>query len=169
MREKRIVTIEDAGREITFSIQQMPALKLEKWIYKAAIQLAKANGFEVAGESFKDAQNAIKKLKAGDSDGSGIQWIINTVGGLDFEKAEPLLDELFSCVKLIPDANNQTMEMALTPATIEGQIESPLTLMKLRVEVLKVNFSFFSKGATQTSQPATPQITIRRNTRTYPR
>lgn len=168
MREKRIVTIDDAGREITFSVQQMPALKLEKWIYKTAIQLAKANGAEIAGESITDAKAAIKKLEAGDKDGSGMGWIIQTVGGLDFDKVEPLLDELLSCVKVIPDANNSAVEMALTPATIEGQIESPLTLMKIRVETLKVNFSFFSTAVKSKAaeEKTHPKILIRKNTKT---
>lgn len=163
MRERRTVNINDGGREISFLIEQMPALKLEKWIYRAAIQLAKAGGMSVAGESIKDAQNAIKRMKAGDE--GGIAWIVNAIGGLDFEKAEPLVDELFSCAKIVTATGT---EMPLTPATIEGQIESPLTLMKLRAEVLKVNFSFFHTAG-KSESPQAETTTIQRNTRTFRR
>lgn len=166
MREKRTVHINDGGRDIAFLIEQMPALKLEKWIYRAAIQIAKAGGASIAGESIKDAQTAIKKLKAGDGDGSGVAWIVNAIGGLDFDNAEPLLDELLTCAKIITETG---AEMPLSNMTIEGQIESPLTLMKLRTEILKINFSFFHAAAkSEPRKPAEINLT-RTNIKTYPR
>lgn len=165
MREKRYITIKDGENDLLFSVEQMPALKLEKWIYRAVILLAKANGAEIAGESMKDARAAVAKLKSGDADGSGVAWIVNTIGGLDFDKAEPLMDEMMGCVKLLPDANNRAVEMPMSATTIEGHISSPLTLMKVRLEALKANFSFFSiAGKPET--PAEPTVTFRRKAKT---
>lgn len=164
MREKRTVTIREGSRELVFTIRPMSAWKLEKWMYRAAIQIAKANGMELAGESIEDAQNAMKGLQAGDE--GGIKWLANTIGGLDFEKAEPLIDELLSCAKFVPDTTNPGVEMDLTTQTIEGNIDSPVTLMKLRMECLKANFGFFATAATQAAEEPEPKITFRKTTKT---
>lgn len=161
MREKRTVTIKEGSRELTFAIKPMSAWKLEKWMYRAAIQVARANGMDVVGDSIEDAQNAMKGLQAGEE--SGIKWIASTIGGLDFEKAEPLLDELMECARLVTGTG---VEMELTSQTIDGQIDSPITLMKLRLECLKANFGFFGTAAVPAAEEPEPQITFRKTTKT---
>lgn len=168
MREKIIVHIEDGERTLAFSIQQMSAWKLEKWMYKAFILLARAGGSEIDGFSIAEAQDAIKKVqRSTKGDASALETVMRIVGGLDFEDAEPLLDSLFECVRLIPDESTG-IELKLDRPVIEGNIESPLTLMKLRVEVLKLNFGFFQKGKKHQKEEA-PAIMFKKPTRTFRR
>lgn len=175
MRKQETINITEGDRVITFEITQMPALKLEKWIYRAAILIARATGASVAGDSIKEARAAMKKIqeaakekdkeKAKEKEDEGIRWITSVIGGLDFVEAEPLLDELLGCVKLLPSGAGSRITQDMTPQTIEGNIESPLTLMMLRKEALRVNLSFFGLAKPSDSSRK-PSITFRKNTRT---
>lgn len=178
MRKQQTVNITEGDRVLTFEITQMPALKLEKWIYRAAILIARATGATVAGDSIREARAAVKKIQdaakekdreeAKKKEDEGLRWIVSVIGGLDFETAEPLLDELLEGVKLLPEGAGSRMSMDMTPQTIEGQIESPLTLMMLRKEALRVNLSFFGLGKASTSD-GKPSITFRKSTKTSAR
>lgn len=169
MREEITVTLQDGERNLTFRIRQMSAWKLERWIFRAVIQIARASGESVSDLSIEDAQTALKKLAKGRDADSGAQKIVNIIGGLDYEEAEPLLDELLGCCKLIPDPSNPLMTMDMTEQTAEGQIESPLTLIRLRVEAAKLNLSFFGDALKSPKGKGAPPITIAKPTRTYRR
>ena len=166
MRKEVTVTLQDGERNLTFRIRQMSAWKLERWMFRAAIQISKASGDSVAGLSVEDAQKALKKLTKNQSADSGAQKIVNIIGGLDYGEAEPLLDELLACCKLIPDPSHPMMEMDITEQTAEGQIENPLTLIRLRVEAAKLNFSFFGGALKPRKESAEPVVTIPKATRT---
>lgn len=165
MRKESIITLQDGDRVLTFAVKQMSAWDLERWIYRAAVQVARANGEDIAAKSIADAQRAVQSLSHDKGSAEGAAWIVKTIGGLDYEAAMPLLDELLNCCQLIPDASNPTMRLSLTKATVDGNISSPFTLTRLRVEAAKLNFSFFGAGPT-TATAEEPAITIRKNTRT---
>ena len=65
--------------------------------------------------------------------------IIRALASVPHMEAKALLDELLTCVYKI-DGNN---ERQFSYDDADGYISNPMTLIRLRVESLKVNFSFF--------------------------
>ena len=167
MRKKITVNIEDGERQLTFSITQMPALKLERFINKAAILLARAAGKNF-GETKFPPLNALADVfkKKEEEEGTGVEKLVTLLGGLDYDEVEPLYNELLSCCKLIPDTSTPGVTLDLNDSVIEGNIESPLTLYKLRIEAAKLNFSFFKTALSSHEKGAKAQITFPKRTKT---
>ena len=56
MRKETVVTIEDRGNPLTFTIREMPATQLERWIIRAMLLLAGSEGLEgISGTSVENA------------------------------------------------------------------------------------------------------------------
>ncbi|MDR2077038.1 MAG: hypothetical protein LBP61_08960 [Desulfovibrio sp.] len=125
-RKEIIVTIQDRDRELTFKIREMPATRLESWIIRALLLIAGSGKSVPDGTDIRAAGSflAEKGLAA--------------LGGIDFDKARPLLDELLSCCSLLIDK----LEKRLTPEIVDDHIEDVSTLFKLRLEVIKLNLGF---------------------------
>lgn len=129
-RKEKIVTITDEGRDRnkSFQLREMGALKAEKWGLKVLSAAARAG------------------VDIGDVPAGNMQALV--VIGLQaafkapFADVEPLLDELFECVKIIRDPRYPDMVMSL----IEDDIEEVATRLKLRWEVLQLHVGF-SQGA----------------------
>jgi hypothetical protein len=62
---------------------------------------------------------------------------IKAFGSIPWELAEPLLDEMMSCVRFIPPAKN-VEPMALLP----DMIEEVTTLLSIRKELLELHLGF---------------------------
>lgn len=139
-RKSITVTLEDRGNPLTFVITQMSASKLESWIIRAMLLLV-GTGAEVPGGA--DLQQAAAYIKT-----KGLA----ALGGLDYAKVQPLLDELLTCCQRRLDGGNL---QEMTAATVDGVIEDVTTLFKLRMEALKVNIDFFPAAALATSPPST--------------
>ncbi|WP_308772419.1 phage tail assembly chaperone [uncultured Bilophila sp.] len=137
MRKETAVTIEDRGNPLTFTIREMPATQLERWIIRAMLLLAGSEGLE--GISGTSIENAGKYLSE-----HGLKALAN----VEYEKAQPLLDELLACCA----RTDAGVEQRCTPDTVDGYIEDVRTLFKLRVEAAKLNFGFF--GASPSGSPA---------------
>lgn len=120
------ITIEDRGNPLHFVIEEMPATKLESWIIRALLLVAGA-GMEVPDGSDLRKAGAFLADKG-----------IGALGSLDFEKARPLLDELLGCCFRKIDK----VKERCTPDTVDGYIEDVQTLLKLRVEAIKLNLGF---------------------------
>lgn len=168
MRKEEIIELQDGDRTITFSVKQMSALKLERWMNRALILLAKASG-QGKGKLF--TMNQLKSFMGeskSKSKDDAAQKIISLIGGLNYEEVEPLWNELLECCQIITDPTKPSMRMALTPSTIEGNIESPITLYKLRIEAAKVNFSFF-QGMNSPTTTSPDAITFPKATKTLRR
>ena len=129
MRNHKLIVIDKEGRDKgkTFKITEMPAMKAEKWATRALLALLHS-GIEVPD----DAANA------------GLAGIaamgIAAFAGLKWQDADPLLEEMMTCVQIIPDASNPMvvrpiMEMA-------DDIEEVSTLFFLRKEVLELHLGF---------------------------
>ncbi len=59
-----------------------------------------------------------------------------------FDEAMVLLNELLKCAyRIIDGKNSEQVDIDLCT----GYITSPMTLLKLRMEIAKFNFSFFSE------------------------
>ena len=126
MRKEIEVTIEegrDAGKK--FKITEMPAFQMDRWATRALIALGKS---QKGGIAALGAMN--------------VQDIISAFTELEFEKAEPLLQELLECCAFIKDGTSVQMKKEF----VDGVVEDWTTLFRLRVESLKLNLGFFEQG-----------------------
>ena len=136
MRKETVVTIEDRCNPLTFTSREMPATQLERWIIRAMLLLAGSEGLEGLSGG---VENAGKYLSE-----HGLKALAN----VEYEKAQPLLDELLACCA----RTDAGIEQRCTPDSVDGYIEDVRTLFKLRVESAKLNFGFF--GASPSASPA---------------
>lgn len=127
-RKTLTITIDTAGRDKgkVFVLTEMPASQAERWALRALSALA-SSGVEVP-DDLRDAGFAgIARL--------GIQ----AFGNLPWEKAEPLLDEMFRCVQVQPSPK-------VVRDLIEDDIEEIATRLKLRMELFKLHADFLQAG-----------------------
>ncbi len=120
----RTIELKDGKTLRKFYISRMGAYQAESWLIRAAL---------VCGRDPGD----LGKIFTGDK-----VSLVQALLRINYTEAQPLLDELLACVKLV---NGEGM-LQLGPDTA-GVIESPITLMRLRIEALKENFSFFIDGS----------------------
>lgn len=110
-------------RFLEVRITTMSAYKAEQWLYRAILAL---------GKGFDGSLNDIRKNH---------EVLLSAIASLDYQVAKPLLDELLACCEVIN--GNQTIRLSESTC---GIIQSPITLMKLRLESAKRNFAFFQDG-----------------------
>lgn len=133
-RKVEYLTIEKEGRDQgkTFVITEMPALKAEKWATRAFLALA-ASGLDLP----TDANAGM----------AGIAAIgLDAFRMLDFEKAEPLMDEMMECVRFQPSAQAPARDLLMGD---EGDIEEVSTLLTLRMAVFKLHVNFSTPADSQ--------------------
>jgi hypothetical protein len=151
MRQTKIVSMIDDGREVIFKIKQMPATKAERFTNRVLALLAgSAAGIDVKGLQ--------RQLKSEKQEG-GLQEIANLLTKLNYEKVEPLYNELIECVEHVPDSNNHNFTVPCTQESIDSIISDFRNLYKLRFEVLKLNYGFLTNAPSVPSQKAV-DITI---------
>ena len=143
MRKTEIVKVIDDGQERTFRITQMPATKAERWVNRMAFLLVGAG----------------KELKTDDID---IEKAIRAIATIDYEKAEPLYNELIECCTFLPDGNVNGGGIACSQDTIDAQIVDPMNLYRLRMAAAKLNFSFFT-NVLQFQDHKNDTITFKKN------
>ena len=137
-RKVEYAEIKDGENVLRFKITQMPASKLEDWLYRAvlclgpALELPEGAGIESVGAAL--AKDGFSKL-----------------GNIKYSEAKPLLDEMLSCAER--DMSNGQL-MPVTMSTIDGYIETVQALFQLRVACFKCNLSFFGNGVLSGSQSA---------------
>jgi hypothetical protein len=146
MRKEKIVEIIDDGNLLTFKIKQMSAIKQERWINKVLILAAGANVLSsvFSGFNINKISNSFKDMN--------LNKFMEMFGKLDYEKVEPLYEELLECCSHIPDKNNVNFATPLNSNNADSIISDFKTLYKLRFEALKLNFSFFKSGAKSPNQ-----------------
>ena len=143
-RKVETVVITDENRDINkvFVITEMPASRAERWAMRALF-LAARSGIDIGDVGETGAGMAgIAAL--------GIQALL---GGINFAEAEPLFDEMFSCIQIKPDPRNRP---DVVRDLIEDDIEEIATRLKLRVEVVRLHLGFFAAGAPSTSTSSSP-------------
>lgn len=118
------LTIQDGESEKKFTISKMSAIEAEQWMYRAALAL---------GSSLDDLQEVFS---------GSPEKILHAVMRVPYDKAKPLLDDLLGCCSIVQ--GKMTKSMASDAAC--ASIESPLTLTRLRIEALRLNFGFFFDG-----------------------
>lgn len=148
MRKEIDITITDDGRDLgkVFHIKEMSASQAEKWAMRA-LMIAARSGVDV-GEALGAGMKGIAIL--------GVTSLMT----MNFFEAEPLLDEMMTCVRIKPDPKNRHVIRDL----IDDDIEEILTRIKLRREVLNLHVDFSTAGAllkstSETTVPAQPSST----------
>ena len=128
-RKSITLTISEEGRDKgkVFQITEMPGSKAEKWALRALLALAKS-GVEIPEDAMDSGVAALL--------GIGIKALLR----VNFVDAEPLLDELFDCVKFVPSQD-------ITRILVEDDTEEIATRIKLRKEVIVLHMSFFTNVA----------------------
>ena len=102
----------------------MPATKAERWANRAAFILIEATKGRKANKDIK------------------IEDVLRTIAAVDYDKVEPLYNELIECCEYLPDMNSAGI--LCTQQTIDAQIVEPINLYRLRLAAAKLNFSFFT-------------------------
>lgn len=127
MRRTATVTITADGRDSgkRFKLTELPAKQAEKWATRAFLALARG-GIDIPADIAESGLAGIALF------GTKI------FGSMKFEDAEPLLDEMMTCVEVQPDPANPN---TVTPL-FESSIEEISTLLKLRTEVIKLHVDF---------------------------
>lgn len=133
-RKNITITLNDRGKELKFRVYEMPATQLESWTVRAVLLLARGGKFDgvakTAGQG--DFNEAAKALLA-----EGL----TALSAINYEEAKPLLDEMLGCCSRVVGS----IEEKCTPDTVDGYIDDIATLLKLRMEALKLNFGFFTE------------------------
>lgn len=124
-------TVTDEGRDNgkTFVLTEMPASRAEAWAMRALLALM-AGGVEMP-DGFENLGMA-----------GMAEMGIRAISGLKWEVAEPLLDEMWSCVQIMPDPTKPHVVRNLC----ESDIEEIPTRIKLRMEVWKLHVGFFKSA-----------------------
>lgn len=117
----------DTGKQ--FEITEMPAAQAEKWAVRAILALGKS------GIQMPDRFEAFGM--------EGVAALLTQVGlrglfGMQFAEAEPLLDEMMSCVVALPDPTNPAVKNPM----IDMIIEEVPTRLALRSEVINLHVGF---------------------------
>lgn len=124
-------TVDSDGRDKgkCFVITEMSASQAERWAMRALLALMRTNpelpeGSELTGMAGFVA-TGLKSL-------SGIRW----------EDAEPLMEEMMGCVKIMPNPAKPSVVRPL----IDEDIEEVTTRIELRKQVWSLHTGFFTKG-----------------------
>jgi len=127
-RKTKIITVADDSRdnEKIYLLTEMPASQAEKWAARAFLAIAKA-GVEIPDDLVESGLIGFAAFG------------LKALGGIPYAELVPLLDEMFSCVTCIPDAEHPEVVRRL----VESDIEEISTRLMLRKEIfaLHVNFS----------------------------
>jgi hypothetical protein len=143
MRKTAIVTIDAEGRDYgkVFLLREMPASRAEKWATKAFLALAKS-GVEIPDDIAKMGLAGIAAIG------------LKSLAGVSFADAEPLMDEMFACVTIIPDPSKTDVanQTPIHRSLVEDDIEEIATRLTLRKELFALHVNF--------SLPAAPSSSI---------
>jgi hypothetical protein len=138
-RKTEVFTVSEAGRDLgkVFFLREMPASQAEKWAARCFLGMAKS-GLEIPDN-------------IGSLGLAGIAAVgLRAIASISFDLAEPLLDEMFACVQIIPDPKRPQVMRAL----VEDDIEDVLTRLTLRKEIFGLHVDFSKAAAFLTSAPA---------------
>ena len=127
MIDTKKIEIKDGKNTLKFEIRKMDAVTGERWFLKA---------IALVGKGLNVDMNTLAESNIGVND------LIVALCNVEFDDAMKLLNELLKCAyRVIDSKNSEQVDIDLC----SGYITSPLTLMKLRIEIAKFNFGFFSE------------------------
>lgn len=126
-RKTAMYSVTDEGRDNgkLFLITEMSATQAESWAMRVLFALMEGN---------IDLPENYAELGM-----AGLAEIgLRGIGKLKWDVAEPLLEEMFGCVQMIPDPSKTHVVRPL----IESDIEEVMTRLKLRMEVFGLHTDF---------------------------
>jgi hypothetical protein len=140
MRKTAVVKIEAEGRDKgkTFLLTEMSALQAEKWARRALLALCNKH-VEIPPDIVDRGVEGL--LHVG----------ITALSGVDFHEAEPLFDEMLTCVQIVPDPESNPSFKR--PPQAEGDIEEVATILLLRGRVWELHTGFSLAALGQTLRP----------------
>lgn len=143
-RKTQTVKIDAAGRDQgkIFLITEMSATRAEKWAIRALLAMGR-NGIQLPAGIEKMGFSAL------------VSFGINLITQLPFDEAEYLLDEMFTCVQIVPDPAKPQIVRGL----IDDDIEEISTRIQLRKEVFGLHSDFLKavgKSTTVSASQSTP-------------
>ena len=150
MRKTTVVTIDDEGRDKgkTFVLKEMPASIAERWATRALLTLARS-GVQLPADIEKAGWAGMALL--------GFQALSQA----KFEDVQPLLDEMWQCVSIRPDARHPEIVRPLL-WTLDGEgddIMEVMTMLKLRAEIFNLHSGFSLPGVGSTSSTSSTTST----------
>ena len=127
MRKTSHVTIQEEGRDKgkVFVLTEKSAIEADKWGIRALLALSKS-GVPIPPE-FMD-MGIIGVLAVG----------VHRLAGASFGDLEPLLDEMLTCIEIMPTPERPDIIRKLLP----DDIEEVKTLQTLRMEVFRLHTGF---------------------------
>ncbi len=140
--EKYTVTVEGRDKGKTFTLTEMPAMAGHKWACRALFALG------AAGATIPD------NLANTGMAGLAVMGVDAFIGGLSFELAEPLMDDLMRCVTINPDPSRPETER---PVRVDSDIEEIQTIFSLQKAVFTMHTRPFILGGNPTTE-LSPQL-----------
>ena len=145
MRKTVTFTVSDEGRDHdkVFLLTEMSAAEAEDWALQAFFALMNA-GIDIPEDVSEMGFAGIAAIG------------LKALGKVPYFMAEPLLNKIMECIKIVPDAKQPNVIRAL----IESDIEEPVTRIKLKKAVFELHTGSFMPAAPSTSAKAANQATI---------
>ena len=181
MRNTKTVTIvaqnRDAGK--SFLITEMSSVQGEQWAWRVILMLARAGVdmpehlLDGAVGGFGDLMALVgegaEKEKAGRYLEGLVKFLMRCFTMVDFEELKPLLDEMFACVRFLPNPNDPGVSRALMETGADSDdIQEINTRLLLRREVLMLHVGFSSATEPQTSVSPMQSATVAQDEPTRP-
>ena len=151
MRKENYITLQDDGNEIMFRVMQMDAMKQTRWVTKALLLLASAG--IVKSTSALELEKLSQQFEK-----EGLTLLFDILGKLDYDKVQPLFDEMLTCVAHVPDRNNRGFVVQLNADNIGTVVGDFKNVYKLAFEAVKINF--FNAGSVGNSRRPQKQADI---------
>lgn len=144
MRRDVTITIGAEGRDKgkVFLIRELPAMQAEQWAIRLMLALTKS-GLDIPPDALNAGMAAVAAFG------------LRALGSMDWETIRPLLEEMLSCVKIIPDPARPAFVRDLVG---QDDIEEVSTILYLRDQVLKLhtNFSIADRISESLGSNSTP-------------
>lgn len=138
------ITTEGRDKGKTFVLKEMAASRAEAWAMRVILALmsggkpdkdGKRHGVEVPEGFERLGMAAMAEIG------------LNALGGLDWDVAQPLLAEMFSCVLYMPDPQKSHITRPLVDDGENDDIEEISTRIELRAEVFALHVGFLEAAA----------------------
>lgn len=120
-------TVSDEGRDFgkVFQLTEMSSRQCEDWSIRVLLAVVSLNP-DIPEDFASLGTAALAELG------------MKSLGGLKWETAQPLLSEMMSCVRIVPDPKRPDLVRAMD----DDDIEEVKTRLMLRMEVWKLHMDF---------------------------
>jgi hypothetical protein len=131
----------DRGKE--FDIEEMPATQAEEWCIRTLMLLARS-GTDMPPDIFQQGAMGFVVI--------GMATAMTGLAKAPWSEVKPLMDEMMLCIKGYRQASGKPTIMQ--HSVILSQVEEPVTLMRLREEIISVHLGFSLRGRLSTFREA---------------